>query len=61
MPLVLCMFSLEPEPFLWISIITKALRTEYSPSKRRVMSSAYWLIFTWSFEQGRKRPSVPGF
>ena len=60
MPLVSCMFNLEPEPFSVISIISKALRTEYSLSNR-VASSAYWLIFTWSFEPGRKTPSMSGF
>ena len=41
MPLVLCMFSFGPEPFSYISIISKALQTEYSPYNKRVVSSAY--------------------
>ena len=34
---------------------------EYSPSSKRIAWSVYCLIFTWSFEPGKKRLSMHGF
>ena len=56
MPSVLSKFNLDPEPFSNIRTISKALAMEYSSTKVRFKSSAYWLILDSSDEPGRRTP-----
>ena len=53
MPSVLSKFNLDAEPFSNIRTISKALVMEYSSTKVRSPSSAYWLILDSSDEPGR--------
>ena len=55
---VLSKFNLDPEPFSNIRTISKALVMEYSSTKVRFPSSAYWLILDSSDEPGRRTPLI---
>ena len=56
MPSVLSKFNLDPEPFSNIRTISKVLVMEYSSTKVKLPSSAYWLISDSSDEPGRRTP-----
>ena len=56
MPSVLSNF--DPKPFSNIRTISKPLVMEYSSTKVRFPSSAYWLILDSSDEPGRRTPLI---
>ena len=55
---VLSKFKLDSKPFSNIWTISKALVMEYSSTKVRFPSSAYWLILDSSEEPGRRTPLI---